>query len=70
MARLGGDPNIIIDFLRKEFSMGRIGLPDDASTGISDRKSMEEICSTLLPSITAWQDDPHKYVDIIAEKRT
>jgi FkbM family methyltransferase len=70
MARLGGDPNIIIDFLRKEFSVGRIGLPDDASTGISYRKSMEEICSILLSSITVWQDDPHKYVDIIDEKRT
>jgi FkbM family methyltransferase len=70
MARLGGDPKIIVDFLRKNFSMGRIGPPDDAPAAISDRKSMDEICSTLLPSITAWRDDPHKYVDVIAEKRT
>jgi FkbM family methyltransferase len=68
MARIGGDPNIIIDFLRKEFSTGRIGQPEGSSAGIDARISIEEICAILQTSITAWREDPYKYVDIIVEK--
>ena len=65
MRRLGGDPEVIINFLLQNFSVGTIDQPDDPGTR---KQSMKDVCQTLRQLVVAWRDDPKRYVDIFAEK--
>jgi FkbM family methyltransferase len=63
--RMGGDPNIVLDFLRSNFSTARI---NDAESDNDDVKNqpIADVCATLSKSYSEWSDDPSKYVDVVA----
>jgi FkbM family methyltransferase len=66
MARLGGDPRIALDLLRKNFSHCRINEAECAPTG--NLRPMADICDQLEQTIIADCDRPRRYWDITAVK--
>jgi FkbM family methyltransferase len=65
MKRVGGEPNIVLDFLRSNFSTARI---NDAESNNDDGKNkpIADVCATLAKIYSEWSNDPYKYVDIAA----
>ncbi len=68
MSRMGGDPNIIIEFLRTNFTSARIKNADSDGDE-AEFQPIAEICLALTTSFGEWSDDPSKYVDIVATHR-
>jgi FkbM family methyltransferase len=67
MQRMGGDPNIVIDFLRSNFSAARINdIESDNDDGTN--QPIADVCATLTKIYSEWSDDPNKYVDIVATR--
>ncbi|MFM0485074.1 FkbM family methyltransferase [Paraburkholderia strydomiana] len=68
MARLGGDPNVVLQFLEEHFTYGKVE-ETDAKAGIpAETEPMRTIAARLRSTITKWRDDPLNYVDIFATK--
>ncbi len=66
MARLGGDPQVVLRFLEEHFDHGAIE-PTDAKAGQRGESGpMKEIVRRLQATIAAWRDDPFNYVDVVA----
>ncbi|HEY1214859.1 MAG TPA: hypothetical protein VGE93_14610, partial [Bryobacteraceae bacterium] len=68
MARLGGDPNVVLHFLESHFSHGRIEETDARAGKEGAIESMTTITARLRSTITQWRDNPQNYVDIFATK--
>jgi hypothetical protein len=70
MARLGGDPNVVLRFLDEHFEFGRIE-PTDARSGQQGESGpMKQITARLQDTINKWRDDPYSYVDVFATRRS
>ena len=69
MARLGGDPMIVIDFLEREFSFAKIITPDVSQAEILPTGGKKQIFDFLKETIRSWRDDPQRYVDVVASKK-
>jgi FkbM family methyltransferase len=68
MARLGGNPDIVLTFLEDHFSHGRVEETDAKAGKHGPTESMKTITTRLRGTITQWRDDPLNYVDIYATK--
>jgi FkbM family methyltransferase len=66
MARLGGDPTVVLDFLENHFEYGQIEQTDAKTGQPSQSGPMKEITARLAETIAKWTNDPSKYVDIVA----
>jgi hypothetical protein len=67
MARMGGDPLVVLEFLRDSFGIGRISQAE-ADKG-SPYIPIGEICDRLAYTIKTQTNNENYYVDIIAMKR-
>jgi FkbM family methyltransferase len=66
MARMGGDPRIVLDMLRQTFPSGRIS---DAESGEPGKvRPMAEICDHLESTCVSDRARPDRYVDVIATR--
>ena len=68
MARLGGDPNVVLQFLEAHFSYGRIEETDAKAGKQGVTEPMATITSRLRMTIGQWRDNPLNYVDIYATR--
>lgn len=68
MARLGGDPNVVLSFLEEHFNYGQIEEADAKAGQQGESGQMKEITARLQSTITRWRDDPFSYVDVIATR--
>uniref|UniRef100_E1T8I1 Methyltransferase FkbM family n=1 Tax=Burkholderia sp. (strain CCGE1003) TaxID=640512 RepID=E1T8I1_BURSG len=68
MARLGGDPNIVLQFLEAHFTHGRIEETDAKAGRQGVTESITEVTARLRGTITQWRDNPQNYVDIFATR--
>ncbi|CAB3741196.1 hypothetical protein LMG27174_06732 [Paraburkholderia rhynchosiae] len=68
MARLGGDPNVVLRFLEDHFSHGQIEETDANAGKQGESGPMKAITTRLQSTITKWRDNPFNYVDIVATK--
>lgn len=68
MARLGGDPNIVLEFLDEHFDQGRIEETDARAGEPGQSGPVREITAILRDTISGWRDDPSRYVDVIVTK--
>jgi FkbM family methyltransferase len=66
MARMGGDPRIVLDLLRKSFSRARINQAE--SDQIENLRPIAEICDQLEQTIAADCDRPGRYLDVTCVK--
>jgi FkbM family methyltransferase len=66
MARMGGDPRIVLDLLRKSFSRARINQAE--SDQIENLRPITEICDQLEQTISADCDRPGRYLDVTCVK--
>lgn len=69
MALLGGDPNVVLQFLNENFDLGQIEETDARAGQGAQSGPIREITARLQDTITGWLDQPSRYVDIIATKR-
>jgi hypothetical protein len=67
MARMGGDPLVVLEFLRDSFGIGRISQAE-ADTEASPYIPIGEICDRLAYTIKKQTNNENYYVDIIAMK--
>jgi hypothetical protein len=68
MARLGGDPNVVLQFLEEHFPYGKVEETDAKAGKPAETEPMRTIAARLRSTITEWRDDPLNYVDIFATK--
>ena len=68
MARLGGDPNVVLRFLEEHFKFGQIEWTDAKAGQRGESGPLMEITGRLQSTITKWRDDPFSYVDVVATK--
>ncbi|SIT42968.1 Methyltransferase FkbM family [Paraburkholderia ribeironis] len=68
MARLGGDPNLVLRFLEEHFNHGQIEQTDAKAGQQGESGPMTEIATHLQSTITKWRDDPFSYVDVVATR--
>jgi hypothetical protein len=69
MARLGGDPMVVIDFLEREFSFAKLITPDVSQAEILPTDGGKHVFDILKETIQSWRDDPQRYVDVVASKK-
>jgi len=67
IARMGGDPQVILQFLRESFRIGSISRAEADSKG-SQFLPIDEICDQLLGTISTQENNENYYIDIIAVK--
>jgi FkbM family methyltransferase len=67
MARMGGDPLVVLEFLRDSFGIGRISQAE-ADTEAGPYIPIGEICDRLADTIEKQTNNENYYVDIIAMK--
>jgi FkbM family methyltransferase len=67
IARMGGDPLVVLQFLRESFRIGSIWRAE-AGTEASQYLPMGEICDRLRHTFPAHEKDENYYVDIVAMK--
>lgn len=66
MSRMGGDPNIIIEFLRTNFTVAKIK-DTESDHYEAEFQPIAEVCLALTKSFAEWSHDD-KYVDIVATR--
>lgn len=66
MARLGGNPQDLIEFLRDHFSTLAVAINEEGP--ISPPRPAVEVCKELVMLVAAHSDDPEMYVDVIARR--
>jgi FkbM family methyltransferase len=66
MARVGGNPENVIDFLRDQFSSLSIAMQEEGP--ILPPRPAAEVCAQLTSLVAAHSDNPHMYVDVIAQR--
>jgi FkbM family methyltransferase len=67
MTRMGGDPYIILEFLRANFATAKI---KDAESDQDEAvfQPMAEVCSALTKTFAEWRNNPSSYVDVVAKR--
>lgn len=66
MSRMGGDPRIVLDLLRKNFSRGRINQAESDEVGAL--RPITEVCDQLEQTIETYRDRPSRYMDVTGVK--
>ena len=69
MARLGGDPNVVLRFMEDHFSHGQIEQTDAKAGQQGQSGPIKEITHCLRNTIAEWRDDPFSYVDLVATRK-
>jgi FkbM family methyltransferase len=69
MARLGGNPRVVLEFLEANFQYGEIEHTDARKGEPGSRGPMREITAQLAGTIEAWKNDPSQYVDVIGVRQ-
>jgi FkbM family methyltransferase len=69
MARVGGDPMVVINFLQREFSFVKIIATDVSQTDILPTGGEKQMFDFLKQTIQSWRDDPQRYVDVVVSKK-
>jgi FkbM family methyltransferase len=67
IARMGGDPLVVLQFLRESFRIGSISRAE-ADTEAGQYRPIGEICDRLCHTVSAQQDNENYYIDIVAMK--
>jgi FkbM family methyltransferase len=67
IAKIGGDPFVVLEFLRDSFEIGRISQAE-ADTETSQYFPIGEICDRLCYTVTTQRNNENYYVDIVAMK--
>ena len=67
IARMGGDPLVVLQFLRESFRIGSISRAE-ADTEAGQYQPIGEICDRLCHTVSAQQDNENYYIDIVAMK--
>ena len=68
MQRMGGDPAVVLEFLRDNFSLGAINESPEAHREDSVFRPIDEICAILTNSIADWRHTPFRYCDVLAKR--
>ena len=67
LKRMGGDPTIVLDFLRSNFSTARINDGKSANDD-ANKQPIADVCVILAKIYSEWSNDPKKYVDVVATR--
>jgi FkbM family methyltransferase len=66
MARMGGDPRVVLGLLRENFSTGRTGEGENGATSAS--RAIAELCGQLERSLVVDQNNPNRYLEVMVMK--
>ncbi|MGY4234698.1 FkbM family methyltransferase [Bradyrhizobium sp. USDA 4449] len=67
MTKMGGDPQVVLQFLRKSFRSARV-TQAESGDGPDQFLPINEVCDLLAQTIDKYKQDEKYYVDIIATK--
>jgi FkbM family methyltransferase len=67
MSRMGGDPNVVLDFLKANFTTVKI-LDAESQKSEAPVRSIAEAGEMMAESFAKWRDDPARYFDVLAER--
>lgn len=68
MSRMGGDQNIILEFLRTNFTTAKIIDAEFDRDDDAEFQPIAKACAALTKSFAEWKNDPIYYVDVVAKR--